>query len=288
MSAKGHSKATTSSGLPLDVVRLRDAYDVALLKGLYDQLMVPSFGMFESELEACETWEELLNPATRDSVRDEYDLHAVCLLDDSPEVASKPAVERIAAAVMCEYYPKSNCGLMTYIAVADSMRKHGLGRVLVSETLAALHQSAQAAGKAGCAAVFLETNSDAVDAEKDVMVPAERRKVLHRLGFRILDCTYVQPALSAEQEKCTDLLLAVHNSFLGDTPVAELPAATASAAAATAAGALTRKTLSSPLILAFMEEFFSVLMGAESLKTDADFLAIQKELQPQKVVTAQD
>jgi hypothetical protein len=94
------------------------------------------------------------------------------------------------------------------------------------------------AGYSACNAVFLETNSALkVDASQDVMDPALRHRVLHQLGFRLLDFPYVQPALSDNQDACTDLLLAVHESYMVGT------------------------TFDARTTLSFVTEFFTVLIG---------------------------
>lgn len=78
----------------------------------------------------------------------------------------------------------------------------GVGRFLVTNVLAAVDKDAKSHGKKACDAVFLETNdADKVSAEKDVMDPKIRHKVLIQLGFSILNFNYVQPALSPEQGK---------------------------------------------------------------------------------------
>eukprot|EP00160_Parvularia_atlantis_P014350 Unigene3522_Nuclearia_a/m.10756 Unigene3522_Nuclearia_a/g.10756 ORF Unigene3522_Nuclearia_a/g.10756 Unigene3522_Nuclearia_a/m.10756 type:complete len:264 (-) Unigene3522_Nuclearia_a:63-854(-) len=235
-------------------------YDRALLVRFYEDMMVPNFGQFEDELEPVDVWTQSMEqPETNP-----YTLHVILLFG--------PGSSKIAGGVACEYYPKSNCGLLTYIAVDTEWRQKSLGRVLVREVLKALHADARKAGKAACDAVFLETNSDNVAQEKDVMVPAVRRRVLHKLGFRILRFRYVQPALAPGLGKCTDLLLTVHESFLGPVPAGD----------AAVAGVLKSQPL-----LHFMREFFEVLMGAESLTTDPDYLQTERELAGVEVVLAE-
>lgn len=101
------------------------------------------------------------------------------------------------------------------------------------------------------------------------MDPAVRHVVLQNLGFRILEFQYVQPALSPEQGKCSDLLFAVHSSFLKPTEDG-------------------RMGLRSEVVQAFIKEFFIVLMGQKSVDgatADPDFLNQMKELGSKNLTT---
>jgi len=167
----------------------------------------------------------------------------------------------ILGGCACEYYPLSNSGLLTYIAMDPNHRSKGISGHIIQQVLNALNEDSRKAGNKGLSALFLETNDDTkVSAEKDVMDPLVRHKILSRLGFSILECRYVQPALSPDKQKCEDLLLAVHESFLKDDKEKGT------------------KYIDSSIIFSFIHEFFMVLMGEEVLDTDADYLAAKKEL----------
>lgn len=90
------------------------------------------------------------------------------------------------------------------------------------------------------------------------MDPAVRQKVLSNLGFRILKFTYVQPALSEDQEKCRDLLLACHESFLSETG--------------------TGKGISGRVVYDWLREFNTVLMCKEEVDNDPDLVISHQEL----------
>jgi len=231
---------------------LRKHYDRDLLKLFYDTMMVPNFGQFEDELEDVEIWIELLE---KQESKNEFNLHVLLVINkDAIDEAS-----RLMGGCACEYYPQSNCGLLTYFAVDPKFRNKGIGRYLVSNVLTTLNGDAVAAGREGLSALFLETNDDTkVSAADDVIDPAVRHKILNRLGFSILKFQYVQPALSEEQEKCSNLLLGLHQSFFVSKD--------------------EHKVFNSSIILDFITEFFIVLMGKESLVKDADYLAMKKEL----------
>lgn len=238
-----------------EFVDLRKDYDKELLVRFYNDMMVPNFGQFEDELEDVEIWIDLIeNQNKPDS---QFNLHILLALQKTQVDGAEKKV--ILGGCACEYYPVSNCGLLTYIAVDPKHRSKGISGQIVQNVLTTLNGDAIKGGKPGLSALFLETNdATKVDAEKDVMDPLVRHKILNRLGFSILGFNYVQPALSPEQQKCVDLLLAVHKSFLKDEG--------------------DRKYLNSDIVLGFMREFFIVLMGEAILATDEDFLAMKKQL----------
>lgn len=86
----------------------------------------------------------------------------------------------IIAGITYEAYPKSRCGLVTYLVVAPHARGRGLGRRLFEYAAHDLYAR-------GARAVFGEVNRDA----------PERVARFVRWGSRVLDYAYVQPALGA-------------------------------------------------------------------------------------------
>lgn len=196
-----------------------------------------------------------------------YILHIILVV--SQEVDSVDNLPTIYGGACCEFYKASNTGLLTYIAVNQQSKKSGLGRRMVSEVLSALNIESKLAGHpAGCAAIYLETNNDNVDSSKDVMPPVVRRKVLFSLGFRFLKFSYVQPALSADLEKCKDLYLGVHHSFLEEKN--------------------GKHALRSKMLLAFMRDFFITLQGEKSLTADEDYLTIERYLKANDFIEIYD
>jgi GNAT superfamily N-acetyltransferase len=90
--------------------------------------------------------------------------------------------DAIAGGIAFERYPRSGCGLMTYLVVGAEARGVGLGRRLLDDAVAALR---------GAGAPY-------VLGEVSVPDDAEGRDRLARFqrwGARVLDCAYVQPAL---------------------------------------------------------------------------------------------
>jgi len=99
------------------------------------------------------------------------------------------------------------------------------------------------------------------------MAPAVRQKVLSNLGFRILGFTYVQPPLSEEQEKCRDLLLACHESFLQATGPES-------------------QGIHGLTVYNWLREFNTVLMGTEDVDGDSDLSKSREELTAVEMVSA--
>jgi GNAT superfamily N-acetyltransferase len=161
--------------------------------------------MFGDELEDIEVWESNLS-----SSGDRYALHVILCLDDT----------ELCGGVACEYYPKSQCGLVTYIVTDPQYRSRGIARKLISAAIDALEQESRSRGHAGLRALFLETNdAEKISAEQDVMDPAQRQGILQRLGFGLLEFRYVQPPLGEGRSSCFDLILCANTSVSGDRGV---------------------------------------------------------------------
>jgi GNAT superfamily N-acetyltransferase len=113
---------------------------------------------FSAQREPLENW---LDPQG-------YELDARLVLDG----------DEIIAGITYEAYPKSRCGLVTYMVVAPNARERGLGRKLFTYAANDLYAR-------GARAVFGEVNRDA----------PERIARFVRWGAKMLDYAYVQPAL---------------------------------------------------------------------------------------------
>ena len=98
----------------------------------------------------------------------------------------------IIAGITYEAYPKSRCGLVTYMVVSPHARGRGLGRQLFEYAANDLYARA-------ARAVFGEVNRNA----------PERIVRFERWGARVLDYAYVQPALGPGLTRDAGLCLIV-------------------------------------------------------------------------------
>jgi GNAT superfamily N-acetyltransferase len=129
------------------------------------------------------------------------------------------ARREILGGIAFERYPRSGCGLVTYMVIAPAARRHGLGRRLQREAALTLFA-------AGAPAVFGEVNDprlagQGIDEPVDAMWRRLERN--QAWGARVLDARYVQPALAPGLARDHGLCLI---ALAGNQP---LPAAMAGA-----------------------------------------------------------
>ncbi|KAF0691611.1 Aste57867_17205 [Aphanomyces stellatus] len=224
------------------IVALHEAYDATLLDRFYNEILFPCFGIIPDEIEDLPDLHYQLKHGNSD-VSGRYLLHMLLVVREDDQ--------SILAGVCFEYYPASNCGLITYIATHPSIntRGLGLGRLLAAQAVDRLHTRAAEHGHKACQGIFFESNTDAV--HDDVMVPATRRAMLRQWGVCYLDMVYVQPRLADHKAPCRTLCLGVWSNAIVTTPSGD-------------------KAILAAVVLAHLIEFYTVLMGADAVTTDAD------------------
>lgn len=94
----------------------------------------------------------------------------------------------IVGGIAYELYPRSHCGLVTYLVVAPGARRGGLGKRLLDDALAALAAD-------GARTVFGE------------VADAARLDRFQRWGARLVDVPYIQPALGPGLARDAELTL---------------------------------------------------------------------------------
>lgn len=119
----------------------------------------------------------------------------------------------IAAGSTYELYPQSRCGFRTYMVVAPHARRRGLGRRLFAEATSSLYAR-------GASIVLSEVQDPRVHGE----AARPRLARFERWGARVLDVTYVQPALGPGLPRDRGLCLMAAPSPDGRFP--EISAAT--------------------------------------------------------------
>jgi GNAT superfamily N-acetyltransferase len=128
-------------------------------------------------------------------------------LDVVVAVVDQSGKPEVVAGLAFEYYRESSCGLLTYLVVNPSHRRHGLARKLVQAAIAGLQRTAAAAKRPLCA-VFSETEDPAqITTVSAGIAPADRLTALARLGARWIDIPYVQPELVGGSGRSRHLLL---------------------------------------------------------------------------------
>jgi GNAT superfamily N-acetyltransferase len=102
------------------------------------------------------------------------------------------ARRELLGGIAFERYPRSGCGLISYMVIAPAARRQGLGRRLQGEAARALFA-------AGAPAVFGEVNDPRRAGEGTAESAHDRWRRVERnqvWGARVVDARYVQPALA--------------------------------------------------------------------------------------------
>lgn len=109
--------------------------------------------------------------------------------------------DSVMGAIVVEYYRASDCILLTYIVTDSKYRKQGVARKLIAEVSEYFKDK-------NLKAVFIEANDPAkTDASMESMNTEERLLFYKRVGAKIVDVPYSQPALGEGKEACECLLL---------------------------------------------------------------------------------
>jgi GNAT superfamily N-acetyltransferase len=99
---------------------------------------------------------------------------------------------QILGGIAFERYPRSSCGLVTYMAIAPAARRQGLGKRLQRDAALAMFA-------AGARAVFGEVNDPrlvGLGVDEPVEAMWRRLERNQAWGARVVDTRYVQPALA--------------------------------------------------------------------------------------------
>ncbi len=225
----------------LEYLDLRQRRDPGLLESVHAELFTPSFPD-PDEQEGPDDWAPRLWEAAAPPQPEQHGFVAGSRLDD-------PARRSLAGFAFVERYRASRCALLSYIAVDPDWRGRGIARALFDRAL----RSARVAAGAPLRAVFAEIHDPhRVASAQDVIDPADRARIMARLGGYHVPLTYVQPALGTGGERSDRLLL------IAFPPVGET-------------------TLDARDIRAFLEEYYSAL-GVDPVH-DPALVRIEQELQ---------
>lgn len=235
-----------TSNKPFACVDMWEDLDEDMLQYFYKNFIVPRF--LDNGLEPLENW---LAAVKQDAKPSSYALQEL-MSADSPQLAARNNVAEttrelhvllgfdlqkyeegfsalhargssrtsiglssLIGGLVFEYYPETNCALITYIVVQGKEElRANLAKFLLQMAENICDNSAKRHGQlAGCHAIFLETDlvsaphskvfseqSSSVHTGTPMMVPAGYNfkdpldeGFLHQQGFRVLDFTYYQP-----------------------------------------------------------------------------------------------
>ena len=148
---------------------------------------------FANQYEPIEAWQRALRGD------DAYRLNIRLAIDG----------DAIAGGIAYELYPRSRCGLITYMVIAPAARRIGLGKRLQGEAAAALFAD-------GADAVFGEINDPRTTTIEGAEAAWARLERNQRWGARVLDVRYIQPALGPGLVRDRELVLI---ALAGATPL---------------------------------------------------------------------
>jgi len=115
-------------------------------------------------------------------------------------------IDRSSSGVVLEYYVRSNCLLITYIAVSEPNRRKGLAKQLIESGLKLTSQYINSVYGKKTDAVFFEANNP-ISTVSDSFDPNLRLEIFRKSGCKWIDIEYVQPPLDKQKHKVFNLLL---------------------------------------------------------------------------------
>jgi hypothetical protein len=243
----------SSSSLPvLQLVSMKESFDIELLKKFYEELMITNFPL-EDERDDIEDWIYCLDPTQQQNQNQKeqgpsMDVLLLILKQEQKilEEKDKSSLSKITetttaiiGGIAFEYYKQAQCGLLSYIVVAEDFRRLGILRSLhpvACEAIQLLHEEEQEAVTSSSTssttttttttvdninssttikAIFAETNTiEAGDVPPEII--RKRHEILYSLGYRQLKFPYVQPPLVEDGESFDDIMLLIYGTGGGD------------------------------------------------------------------------
>lgn len=115
--------------------------------------------------------------------------------------------DEVAGGTIFDYYEEVNAGFGEFITINRKYRKRGLFKKLFDKRIEILNEDARRNGHhSGIDWLVVEMNKPE-ETEIDAFNPDQRLKIWDKLGFRIVDLNYIQPALEEGKEPVTNLYL---------------------------------------------------------------------------------
>ena len=226
--SQSQSQSQSQTILPLQLVSMKESFDLELLTRFYNDIMIPNFPL-EEERDDLEDWIYCLDPVKNNNGSEHqhqsYPSMDVLLLIKHQVQSALPREETptfstgstIVAGVAFEYYKQAECGLLSYMVIPTEFRRLGIMRSIhpvACHAMQLLHQehaSTTNIANVGPAirAILAETNTpDAGDVSPSVI--RKRHESLYRLGYRHLKFPYIQPALADDAKSFDEIILLIY------------------------------------------------------------------------------
>jgi GNAT superfamily N-acetyltransferase len=185
------TETDTETDTELEIVTIANHDDEALLDEFHSGIY---WDAFAEQQEPVAVWKRAL-------------WGGACPYELTIRIAGRALRDRtrreLVGGIAFERYPRSGCGLITYMVIAPAARRAGLGKRLQREAARALFA-------AGAPAVFGEVNDPRRIGEGVDEPAGEMWRRLERnqaWGARVVDVRYVQPALAPGLERDRGLCL---------------------------------------------------------------------------------
>ena len=175
-----------TESLDVTIRELRSQGDAELLEELYRNVLQPSFSVDE-----LETLESMLS---RLEAEDETTLLAAVAVDGAGNVV---------AGLVGELYPDVKVLLLGYVAVRPDVRRRGVGSQLILQVVPRWYARADVRLALG------EVHDPRFWPQAPDEDAISRLRLYGRLGGRLLDVPFVQPALDAQRQRVRGFLLLV-------------------------------------------------------------------------------
>lgn len=180
-----HTQVSSSMKV-IDVSR-----DEESLNKVFEKLYVPTFSRFKNEYTDPEFYRSPVDDANPQS-------YVLSCNPDDP-----------VGFLIFEIYKRSNCALLTYVAVRSDCRGQGIFKLMFEEADKIFRSK-------DVKAVYAEIHNPQLEVSKnDLMNSNERLQVFQKMGAEILPIKYVQPPLDEESGPSKDLLLLTFNPAQG-------------------------------------------------------------------------
>jgi GNAT superfamily N-acetyltransferase len=170
--------------------------DMDLLEHFYQECFIPEFPN-PDERETLEHIKEYLR-RKETGWYGKNNFHVVVMLDGETPIGGS----------ISDYLVEPNAGVIEYLVISPDHRGTGLGGQLIEHAERLLHDDAQRSRGRRLDWILSEMDDPYVTpAPTNRFDPFVRPRIWHKWGYKLLDFPYVQPALSADKQPVTNLLL---------------------------------------------------------------------------------